>query len=92
MVVAVCGSSGHFCFEQGGVFDLLVGDQRADDQMVAFFGDRVEAGNSADVDDVGRFRQAHFHERQQALAAGENFYIVAMFGKKFTASVSERGA
>ena len=37
----------------------------------------------ADVDDEARFRQAHLHQWQQALPAGENFDVVSMSGKKF---------
>ena len=58
-----------------------VGDEGADDQMVALFRDRIEAWNSADVDDIGRLAQAHFQERHEALPAGENFYIIAMTGE-----------
>ena len=43
-------------FEQLGIFDLSMGDEGADDQVIAFFGDRIETGNAADVEDVSGFR------------------------------------
>ena len=45
-----------FLFQQVGIFDLRMGDQGADDQVIAFFGNRVETRNAADVEEISRFR------------------------------------
>ena len=60
MVVAVCGSSGHLALSRVRIFDLLVGDQRADDQMLPSSLIVVETGDAADVDDVGGLRRGAF--------------------------------
>jgi hypothetical protein len=59
-----------------------VGDKRSDDEMIALFRNRVQPGYATDVDDVTRLRQAHLHQRQQALTAGNYFDVVAMFGQE----------
>ena len=46
--------------------------------LVALLGDPVESGNPADIDDESRLGQPHLHQRQQALAAGENLHVVSM--------------
>ena len=44
----------------------MVSDQGADGDVVAVVADRVEAGDSSDVDhEVGR-QQSHLHQRKQA--------------------------
>ena len=83
MVVAVCGKKGTLRFEQCRFFDLIMGDQRAEDQAVAFFSDPIEPGNAANIQHVSGFRQTHLHQRQQTLSAGKYFHIVLMRGQIF---------
>src|SRR5437773_10950881 len=59
-----------------------MGRQRADDDVIPIFNDGVESGDAADVKKMTRLGEAHFHERQQALTAGENFYVVFVSTEK----------
>ena len=52
--------------------------RRADGDLLAFQANVTEAVELADIDDVARGGQAQFHQRQQAVAAGEELGFVAV--------------
>ena len=52
--------------------------KRADGDVVAGVADVRQVGDAADVDEHARLGEAQLHQRQQAVAAGEELGIVAV--------------
>ena len=68
----------HVLGEHVGVLDVVVAGQRADGDVVAGVADVRQVAEPADVDEHARLGQAQLHQRQQAVAAGEELGLVAV--------------
>ena len=76
--LAAWASSGTCSCEQIGVLDVHVAGERADRDVVAGVADVRQVAQPADVDEHRRLGQAQLHQRQQAVAAGEELGLVAV--------------
>jgi hypothetical protein len=72
----------------GGCRDVSVRRQRADPDRVAAARDAAQLRNAADVDNRRRSREAQLHERNQAVAAGQE--LGARVGRKKAMHVGQR--
>ena len=68
--------------EQVGVLDVVVPGERADGDVVAVLADVAQVAEAADVDEHARLRQAQLHQRQQAVAAGDQLGLVAVLAEQ----------
>ena len=68
----------HVLGEHVGRLDVRVPRQRADGDVVAVVADVRQVAQAADVDEHARLGQAQLHQRQQAVAAGEELGLVAV--------------
>src|SRR5438270_474156 len=59
--------------------DVVMGGQCADRDLAILLADVVEAVDPADVDEERGCRQAQFHQRDQAVAAGEDLGLLPVF-------------
>src|SRR3989338_7058066 len=63
--------------QQGGLLYLGVSGHGADGDGLALLADKAEIGDPAQIDQVRGFGEPQFHERDQALAAGKDFCVLA---------------
>ena len=64
--------------QQIGGLDVAVAGEGADRDVVAAVTDVRQVGDAADVDQHRRLGQAQLHQRQQAVAAGEELGLVTV--------------
>jgi hypothetical protein len=69
-----------------------VAGERTDGDVVAGVADVRQVAEAADVDEDGRLGQAQLHERQQAVAAGEELGLVPVLGDQRDRFVGRAGA
>ena len=65
--------------------------ERADGDVVAGVADVRQVAEAADVDEHARLREAQLHQRQQAVAAGEELGVVAVLADEADGLVGGTG-
>ncbi len=76
------GQDRHLGGEQCAPLQITVAGQRADRHVVAAVSDVGQVRQAADVDEDGRRGQAELHQRQQGMASGQEFGVVAVLGEE----------
>ncbi len=72
--------------------NIAVAGQRANSQMIARVTDVLEVVQAADIDQVGGRCKAKPHERDQRVATGKQFGLVAVFGERGDCLVGRTGS
>jgi hypothetical protein len=76
---------------RGAAGDGGMGGTGADPVLAVDLADAVEAGHAADVDEQARLRQPVFHERQEAVATGQDLGLTPVVGQQPQGVVQAHG-
>ncbi len=71
---------------------FVLGGHGADDDVAAIGLDALEVGNAAEIDQIGRGREAQLHHRDEAVAAGDGAGVLAELGEQTDGFLDRRRA